>query len=82
VSFVTKDGFWIEGYDGEEFIVRDPYYVHPIVEALWQSLKKPLKQDYPGITVYLSTTNPYNHWLREFYNTELMESDYDDCQRT
>ncbi len=52
----------------------DIYYPNQRVEEFLKSLKIKLIKDYHPIKVYISTTNPYNHWLYKFYNTELMEN--------
>ena len=47
------------------------------VEEFLESLKLKLTKDHSHIKVYISTANPYNHWLQKLYNfynnTELME---------
>lgn len=53
----------------------DIYYSNKTVEEFLESLKAKLSKDYSPIKVYISTANPYNHWLYKFYdNIELMEN--------
>lgn len=68
MGFVTKDVFWIEGDNSYEFIVQDSFYVSPIAEEFLKELEVKLSKDSLPIKVYLSTTNPNNHWLYDLYN--------------
>ena len=70
MSFVTKDGLWIEGDDVIEFVVPDSYYVSPMAEEFVRALEVRLRKDHHPIKVYLSTANPYNHWLYDIYKKE------------
>lgn len=58
-------------------IDRDVYIPNRTVENFLESLKAKLSKEYSPVKVYISTANPYNHWLRNVYNiynnTELME---------
>lgn len=47
---------------------RDIYYVDPAVEEFLQLTAARLRKDYPTTKVYISTANPYNHWLEKLYN--------------
>ena len=51
----------------------DICYPNSHVEKFLETLKLKLKKDHPNIKVYISTASPYDHWLKTFYNTELME---------
>ena len=50
------------------FMVRmidyDIYYDKPLVEEFWTTLKVKLQNDYPNINIYISTANPYEHWIK------------------
>ena len=75
MSFFTKDGLWLEGDDGAEFVIPDKYYVNPIAEELLQSLKVRLNEEYPTTKVYISTASQDVNWLWELYkkNKEVQE---------
>jgi hypothetical protein len=49
----------------------DIYRPNLAVEEFLSSLKVRIGKDHPTTTVYISTTNPYRHWI--YNNTELME---------
>ena len=61
-----------------KMIDLDMYNGKPEVEEFLESLKLKLRKDYSPIKVYISTANPYEHWLQKLYNiynnTELMEA--------
>ena len=42
----------------------DIYCPSTKVEMFMQQLKAQLNRDYPTTKVYISTVNPYNHWLK------------------
>lgn len=70
MSFATKDGSWIEGDDITEFVTPYSYYINPIAEEFLQSLRVRLSKDHSHIKVYISTANPYNHWLYDLYRKD------------
>lgn len=45
----------------------DIYYIDRDVEMLINQLRSKLKQDSPSTKVYISTSNPYNNWLKKLY---------------
>ena len=45
----------------------DIYYPNAQVEMLMQQLNERLNRDCPTTKVYISTANPYNHWLKKSY---------------
>lgn len=51
----------------------DIYCPNSRVEKFLETLKLKLRKPHPTIKVYISTASPYDHWLKTFYNTELME---------
>lgn len=57
-------------------IDRDIYFTNQVVEEFLHVLKTELGKEYSPIKVYISTSNPYNHWLQKSYiiynNTNLM----------
>jgi hypothetical protein len=48
-----------------KMIDRDMYYPNEFVEEFLESLKSKLKKDHSPIIVYISTSNPYDHWLKK-----------------
>ena len=74
MSFVTKDGFWIEGDDGTEFIVRSPRLMHDKItaerHAEIQAMVEEFLEKYPLDKIIKMDGN-------KFYNTELMEEQND-----
>lgn len=46
----------------------DIYNCKSAVEEFLESLKLKISKDCSPIKVYISTANPYNHWLYNFYN--------------
>lgn len=56
---------------------RDIYYPNKAVEEFLKSLKLTFNKDYPTITVWISTANPYDYWPRKLYNTKLTEEEYE-----
>ena len=72
MSFVTKDGFFVEGDDITEFVTPYSYYVNPMAEEFLQLLKSRLSKDHSPIKVYISTASPYNHWLYDLYRKEIV----------
>ena len=45
----------------------DIYYVNNDVEMFMQLIKVKLNKDHHTTKVYISTANPYNHWLKKSY---------------
>jgi hypothetical protein len=52
----------------------DIYYPNKTVEDFLQNIKIQLNRDCPTVKVYISTANPYQHWI--INNTNLMEDCY------
>ena len=47
----------------------DIYHDNHVVEEFLQSLKLKINRDcHNTIKVYISTANPYNHWLQKLYS--------------
>jgi hypothetical protein len=46
----------------------DTYYINPEVEEFVKPFKLNFRKPYCPIKVYISTANPYNHWLQKLYN--------------
>lgn len=70
MSFVTKDGFWIEGDDGIEFIVHSPRFMHDKITAerhveMLVAVEEFL-ENHPLDKIIKIDCN-------KFYNTNLME---------
>jgi hypothetical protein len=58
-------------------IDRDIYYQNKTVEEFIESLKTKFKKSCSHTKIYISTTNPYDDWLKKIYssynNTKLTE---------
>lgn len=42
----------------------DIYYPNKAVEEFLEKLKVKFNKTYPTVKVYISTANPYDHWLK------------------
>lgn len=55
----------------------DIYYPSQAVEEFLESFKLKSTKNYNPIKIYISTVNPYRHWLYKIYNTKLMEGQHE-----
>lgn len=73
MSFVTRDGFWIESEDGEEFIVPSPRCLHDKVTA--ERYSKWIDEiNAIGCTSFILTAEQIESFMKnKLNNTNLME---------